>query len=581
MQISIKGTAEVKNNIERKEKCCGISICKISLEWDRSRIDSKDYAEIFIEHSIRNITNAWLPNSTPLGLPRVLKPEWKEYEIFSSIAVSAPVVSFYDNSDINKFTVALSETKKHIDINYGPHEKNGTLMVRFRIPLIQYTNAENAEILLYIDETEKAVYDAVGDVVKWWENDIGIASMPTPAEAYDPLYSFWYSYHQDVYEAEIERECRAAAAFGFKNVIVDDGWQTDDNNGGYAYCGDWKVCKNKISDFAAHVSRVHDMGLKYVLWYSVPFVGAKSENWERFKDKILYFETGINAGALDPRYAEVRDFLISIYKKALTEWDIDGFKLDFIDKFVNPDNVPANNEMDIPDLQDAIDALMVSVRNELTAVKPNILIEFRQTYIGPNIRKYGNMLRAGDCPYDYMSNRVSVLDLRMSSGNTAVHSDMLMWSNDDTKESAAMQIINVIFSVVQISVKINELPDDHKKMLKFWVRFMDNNKELLLKSKIKMYEPHMYYTAATAYDGKREITAVYSNDKCVDVCRASAVLINGSGKNHILCRLKEDSEYTAEIYDCTGEKMNEQICRGGGVAVLDIPICGMANIAER
>ena len=112
------------------------------------------------------------------------------------------------------------------------------------------------------------------------------------------------------------------------------------------------------------------------------------------------------------------------------------------------------------------------------------------------------MLRAGDCPYDYMSNRVSVLDLRMSSGGTAVHSDMLMWSNDDTKESAAMQIINTIFSVVQISVKTNRLPDDHKEMLKFWVRFMDENKELLLKSKLKVSEPHMYYTSATAYDEK-------------------------------------------------------------------------------
>ena len=108
---------------------------------------------------------------------------------------------------------------------------------------------------------------------------------------------------------------------------------------------------------------------------------------------------------------------------------------------------------------------------------------------------------------------------------------------------------------------------------------MDDNKELLLKSKIKLYEPHMYYTAATAYDNNREITAVYSNDKCVNVRRVSAVLINGSGKNHILCRLKDDREHIVEILDCTGEKVNEQICRGGGVAVLDIPIGGMANIA--
>lgn len=29
----------------------------------------------------------------------------------------------------------------------------------------------------------------------------------------------------------------------------------------------------------------------------------------------------------------MREFLISTYEKALVQWDIDGFKLDFIDSF--------------------------------------------------------------------------------------------------------------------------------------------------------------------------------------------------------------------------------------------------------
>lgn len=37
---------------------------------------------------------------------------------------------------------------------------------------------------------------------------------------------------------------------------------------------------------------------------------------------------------LDPRYPEVREFLIGIYEKALLDWDLDGFKLDFVDEFV-------------------------------------------------------------------------------------------------------------------------------------------------------------------------------------------------------------------------------------------------------
>ncbi len=51
----------------------------------------------------------------------------------------------------------------------------------------------------------------------------------------------------------MEEECKAAAEYGFKNVIVDDGWQTDDTNCGYLYCGDWEVCGKKISYIGEHV----------------------------------------------------------------------------------------------------------------------------------------------------------------------------------------------------------------------------------------------------------------------------------------------------------------------------------------
>ena len=57
-----------------------------------------------------------------------------------------------------------------------------------------------------------------------------------------------------------------------------------------------------------------------------------------FKDKSLRFtETGLAAYTLDPRYPEVRQYLIDTYVKALRDWELDGFKLDFIDRFVADD----------------------------------------------------------------------------------------------------------------------------------------------------------------------------------------------------------------------------------------------------
>ena len=104
-----------------------------------------------------------------------------------------------------------------------------------------------------------------------------------------------------------------------KTVIIDDGWQTDDESRKYGFCGEWRVAKKKFYDFEKFVRDVHALGMKVMVWYSVPFVGFFSESFVRFKNKLLYRENGLNAGVLDPRYKEVRDYLVSVYKTALSK----------------------------------------------------------------------------------------------------------------------------------------------------------------------------------------------------------------------------------------------------------------------
>lgn len=86
--------------------------------------------------------------------------------------------------------------------------------------------------------------------------------------------------------------------------------------------------------------------------------------------------------------------------------------------------------------------LVKEVRSALVAVKPDVLLEFRQRYTGPAIRQYGNMLRANDCPSDILGNRRRIIDLRIASGKTAVHSDMLVWSPVDAGRSRELYVVN-------------------------------------------------------------------------------------------------------------------------------------------
>ena len=59
-------------------------------------------------------------------------------------------------------------------------------------------------------------------------------------------------------------------------------------------------------------------------------------------------------------------------------------------------------------IEESVDRLLQEISTALRAVNPNALIEFRQTYVGPLIRKFGNMLRVFDCPADAFVNRPAV-----------------------------------------------------------------------------------------------------------------------------------------------------------------------------
>ena len=88
---------------------------------------------------------------------------------------------------------------------------------------------------------------------------------------------------------------------------------------------------------------------------------------------------------------------MTLYRDAMQTYALDGLKLDFIDEFYfGSDTAFPTDDMDIPVLEDAVFRLMCDIHDAVIAVKPDALIEFRQTYVGPAVRDFGNMLRVND-----------------------------------------------------------------------------------------------------------------------------------------------------------------------------------------
>ena len=497
-------------------------------------------------------------DSTYFLVSRNLRPNWSPKKTEARLAAGIPLQGYVSADGKNDFTLAISDVMTPTEITSGCYEGSkgevaGEFDLRVSFFTLPIAALESYSATIRIDTRRIPFYDALYDITEWWEKDCGYTPAFVPEAAKNAVNSLWYSYHQEIKLDKILEECRIQKEWGLDTVILDDGWQTEDENRGYAYCGDWEVAPSKIPDMKAFADELHKLGMKFMLWFSVPYVGIHSKAYEKFKTMVLDFEPG-KWFCLDPRYKEVRDYLCEIYVNAAQNWGLDGFKLDFIDSFVlQGKSLEPDDRRDYTSLEDAVDALLSEVYEKLTAINPDMLLEFRQNYIGPAVRKYGNMLRVGDCPCDALKNRYDIINLRLTSGKTPIHSDMIMWDYKQPAEYAALQISNVLFGVPQVSVRANELKPDHVEMLKFYLSFWKEHRDILLDGKLIPHNPEAMYSIVSSELSGKAVFALYTDNI---VCGEYSYLavVNSSRKDHFYLENSVGKGY--KTYNCQGELLD-------------------------
>ena len=517
------------------------------------------------------ILGTWMADS---GFSKNIRADWAHGQEIN-LSHSAPVVCFFDGDDNNCLTLALGEASRDVLLFPGIHEENGEMLLEAAV-LLSEPLLENYSLSIRLDGRSLPFSQVLREVSAWWDQEFPDAPMPVPTEARIPMYSTWYSYHQDISDEALSLEYEEAEHLGMKAVIIDDGWQTSDNHRGYGYCGDWETAPAKFPNFAAHVEKIHSHQMKCLLWYSVPFVGRYSRIWDRFSGKLLHYDEEQHCGTLDPRYPEVREYLISVFEKGMKEWKLDGFKLDFIDSFrTYPDTPAFSAPMDHTEIQDAVYTLMLQISRRLQELNPSLLIEFRQNYIGPQMRRFGNIFRVGDCPLSGLNNRVGITDLNLISGNTAIHSDMLMWHKEESPKDVAIQLINCLFATLQISVRLKEQTPEQKKVLTHYLNFSSTYREVLQNGTFRAHEPLALYPFLEAFNEKIWIGAVYQKDRIIRCPELSArqenILFNGTRGQEMTLSFSAPGLFSIQICDCFGN-ITEEMKKAFTVGLHTIPV---------
>ena len=532
------------------------------------RVPGADVQNVWTSDHQRDGTHLW---------PR-LWWGWKS-RYRSALAYETPLAVGFNAAGRAPVALACSEAMEQVEFGLYAEEKSCDVIGRCEFFTAPVVARRAYAVKVLFDRRGRAWDETVRACSQWVSRMNGFVSATVPEAAFDPLYSTWYAYLQDVQAHELEREASLAASVGMKTMILDDGWQKAESKGFYSATGDWQPAKSRFPDMKAHVAAVHDAGLKYMLWLSVPFMGREAANYARFKKMLLYDgETAI----LDPRFPEVRAYLIETYARVVGEWGFDGVKLDFIDSFTQPKDDPALKDnyagRDYRSVPEAVDRLMKDVRARLAAINPDVLIEFRQRYMGPAMLQYGNMIRAADCPADPTANRRRICDLRLTSGDLAVHSDMLVWNADETPEGAALPILNALFSTIQYSMVLSRVSPAHRRVIAAWIRFTQEHRAALLKGSFRPHHPELGYPWIEGECTGERVIAVYASEICTPsgALDRDVYLVNATGRQGLVAALAARPA-KIEIFDVFGEKTGECPPAEGFVR-LEVPSSGYVKL---
>lgn len=461
--------------------------------------------------------------------------DWNPPTERASISQSQPLYALLSAGGENRLTLASREALRETQFTVSYDETTCEVKCRFACFVDKVAPETNVTVRVRFDARPVAYGTSVREGAAWMSADPSFAPASVPAVAYEPVYSSWYVFHKNLFADVLERECAIAARLGMRTLIVDDGWQDDaDGVKDYVNVGGFAISKRRFPDMKSHVARIHALGMKYLLWYPISLVGWKSPDYGRFKGKYLDDYRHLSASVLDPRFPDVREYLISGFERAMRTYGFDGFKIDFLDMFPYGEGDPKTPGRDYAGVPQAVDRLMTDLLARLRAVNPEVMVEFRQGYVGPAIRKFGNIIRVADCPGNFRANRLGIAQLRLTSGAAAVHSDMLRWHLSDSAESASRFVLNSIFGTIQYSVRLETLPENHRKMVAHWLGFATVHGEALRHGAFRAEHPESGCPVVVGESAAERIVGLYEHSSVAPVGRCkTAYVLNATGAEEV------------------------------------------------
>lgn len=405
---------------------------------------------------------------------------------------------------------------------------------------------------------------------------------PVPDWAFDPVFSTWYAVQQQVEPTWVERNAQIARDLGFGTLALDNGWFTPHRDGGCAYAGDWEPAEAIFPDLAAHVSRVQEAGMRYLLWTAPWVVGRRSQTHKTLR-RLL---TDVGASAYDvlcPRSAETHEHIAAMAKRLMADYGVDGLTLSLVDA-VRPVACTGNHDHQFATVGDGMAAALRRLHAAVTEVRPEAVLSLAQS--GANLpgRCCANALRVAQAPLDYDTNRWRIAALRSFAGEAAVHSDAIYWRIEDSPANLSRHLISALFAVPVLSAGLEWVPDIHREIIRHWIGFYTQHRTVLTRGRLRPVLDDCGHPLLAVVGEEAAVVAVFSDAVAtlyVPQTVRTIYLLNASNSEDVCLRLEGvAAQLECETFDPLGSPSGEQLGARPPYVRLTLPVGAHARLTQ-
>ncbi|OGS43253.1 MAG: hypothetical protein A2539_10440 [Elusimicrobia bacterium RIFOXYD2_FULL_34_15] len=378
---------------------------------------------------------------------------------------------------------------------------------------------------------------------------------PINEKSYLPVWCTWTGWlSDDLTEKLVIDNAKLAKKAGIKSIIIDDGWFGPGLDAPKDYgvtIGDYYPDK-KFPNMKQLVKTIQDMDMMAILWIAPLAIHPKTKNYQKYGDLVVHNNgkkvvTFNGFSNLCPSNPEARRHMVDDMKRLITEYGVDGLKIDLYNCLPPLPCDATNHEHDTTPSLRGLHKLMAETWEELTKIKKDVTIELKNNYANIYSMQFGTMARAGDSPYDIDINFERCVYPQTFA--QVVHNDYLAWTGGESaKELAALMIKLIAGGVPTFSIDLMTLPKFHHVVLKKWLDLYYGNIDLLMKTR---REPQNSSMTVWQIDNGEEIMLILlSNAKEIIVPnRKKVIILNATKNDKILIDTKSTINKKLQSYD--------------------------------